>query len=249
MNFVSETGKDLVVLDGVIPSEDLLRKMAKTTDKVVLAFSCGKDAIAAWLNLRRYFKVYPYYMYVVPDLEFIERGIRYYEDFFETHIVRVPQPQFWKWIDNNIFQPSHRTSTTWDLGVPLYDKDELRDILCDEWGLSRDTWSATGVRAADSMTRRTHFKSHGPVNHRRRMFAPVWDWTKQKLVNELNRAGVKLTVDYHLFGRSFDGIDFRFIYPIKRYFPDDYAKIIEWFPMAELEIKRYEFNQARKAAK
>jgi len=46
----------------------------------------------------------------------------------------------------------------------------------------------------------------------------------------------------------FDGIDYRFMKPIKDHFPRDYQRIIEWFPLAELEIKRREFAARRKTA-
>lgn len=48
----------------------------------------------------------------------------------------------------------------------------------------------------------------------------------------------QLPVDYKLFGRTFDGIDYRFLKPIKENFPRDYEKIITWFPLAELELFR-----------
>jgi hypothetical protein len=50
----------------------------------------------------------------------------------------------------------------------------------------------------------------------------------------------KLPIDYHLFGRSFDGMDYRFLKPIKDNFPKDFEKILEWFPLADLEIFRAE---------
>ena len=52
-----------------------------------------------------------------------------------------------------------------------------------------------------------------------------------------------LPVDYEMFGRSFDGIDYRFISPIKERFPDDYARILEWFPMAGWVMRNgFSFN-------
>jgi hypothetical protein len=42
--------------------------------------------------------------------------------------------------------------------------------------------------------------------------------------------------EYEWFGRSFDGIDWRFLAPIKQHAPDDYARILDWFPLADLEV-------------
>ena len=42
--------------------ESLCRTMAEECDTAILAFSTGKDSIAAWLQLRKYFKhIVPYY--------------------------------------------------------------------------------------------------------------------------------------------------------------------------------------------
>ena len=51
---------------------------------------------------------------------------------------------------------------------------------------------------------------------------------------------VKLPIDYEMFGKSFDGLDYRFLKPIKERFPEDYAKIKEFFPLIDLEILRYD---------
>ena len=53
-----------------------------------------------------------------------------------------------------------------------------------------------------------------------------------------------LPVDYHMFGRTFDGIDYRFLAPLKKNRPADYQKVLDWFPLAEMEVWRYERAQA-----
>lgn len=53
----------------------------------LLAFSRGKDSIAAWLTLRKYFdNVVPLFWYLVPDLEFELESLDYFERFFGTKI-------------------------------------------------------------------------------------------------------------------------------------------------------------------
>ena len=56
-------------------SDELCEYMADLCNGcTLLAFSTGKDSIVAWLKLRRYFrKIVPYYLYCVPNLEFIEK--------------------------------------------------------------------------------------------------------------------------------------------------------------------------------
>jgi hypothetical protein len=66
----------------------------------------------------------------------------------------------------------------------------------------------------------------------------VWDWRKQHVMDAIYAARIRLPPDYEWFNRSFDGLDRRFLGPIKAYAPDDYARILQWFPLADLELRR-----------
>jgi hypothetical protein len=47
-----------------------------------------------------------------------------------------------------------------------------------------------------------------------------------------------------MFGRSFDGIDYRFLEPISRLYPEDYQRILQDFPLADLELFRRRMQDA-----
>jgi hypothetical protein len=70
----------------------------------------------------------------------------------------------------------------------------------------------------------------------------VYDWNMEKLTSEIKKEGVKLPIDYKIWGKSFDGLDYRFIKPLKDNFPNDYEKLKILFPLIDVEIKRYEDN-------
>ena len=85
--------------------------MAQECDTAILAFSTGKDSIAAWLQMRRYFKrIVPYYCYSVPNLGFVERSLAYYEDFFGTHIYRLPHRSLYRCLRGLVFQPPEQST-------------------------------------------------------------------------------------------------------------------------------------------
>jgi hypothetical protein len=236
--------------DGFPTSEEIIREIRKETDTVLLAFSAGKDSIAAWLAIREHFKVIPFYRYSIPGLGFVERSLKYYEEFFGTHIIRIQHPSLTRWLNNFVFTPPERCGVIEELDFPEFNYDDQRDILCEDLKLPpNQRWIANGTRATDSLQRRTHFKCHGAINRNGRVFYPIWDWNSEGMMQEFKRSGVAMPVDYQLFGRSFDGIDFRFLNPIKDHFPEDYATILKWFPLAELEIKRFEYAQAHRKAR
>lgn len=228
-------------------SDRLCEYMAERSNGVaLLSFSCGKDSLGAWLQMRRYFKrIIPVYLYIVPGLEFVEQSLTYYEDFFGTHIYRMPQPALYRWLNNYFFQPPERIAKIQELELIEFERDDVFDMVKAKEALPfRSVYTGLGVRAVDSLNRWASIKTHGPVNQNRCNFFPIYDWRKERLLEELVRAGVRLPVDYHIFGRTFDGTDWRFLKPLKETYPRDYARIVEFFPLVEMELLRYEARQA-----
>lgn len=212
---------------------------------VLLSFSCGKDSIALWLKLKEVFDyIIPFYMWLVPGLEFVEDSLRYYEQFFGTRILRVPHPSFYRMLNNFIWQTPERVAIIRAARLPEIDYDDITALITQQYQLPADTFTTTGIRAADSPNRRANIHKHGPINWTRRTFYPIWDMKVAELDELLTDSQIALPVDYEIFGRSFDGLDARFLGPIKEHFPGDYKKVLEWFPLAELELMRYEIGQS-----
>lgn len=218
--------------------------IAKVRDKqneTLLAFSRGKDSIAAWLAIREHFdQVHPYYMYRIPGLEFVEESLAYYEQFFGVKIHRMPHPALHRWLNNCVFQPPERVKVIQQAGLPEHSYDDVRQAVAKMHGLPEDTLMADGIRAADSPIRRVAILKHGPISWSKHLYHPVWDMTIDPMLDLLKRYGLKLPADYTLFGRSFDGLDLRFLLPLKKHRPADFRKVLEWFPLADLEVFRWE---------
>lgn len=231
-------------------SEELCERMASECDTAILAFSTGKDSIAAWLQMRKYFKtIIPFYKYGVPGLRFVEDSLKYYEDFFGCHIYRFPHPSFFKHMSVAMYQPPYRLSVIADkygIDTKSYTNDDIPNIIRQYKNLPYCVYTAVGIRMADSPMRRMTVKTYGAINHNKQTFYPVYDWVKDDLLNEIRASGIKLPVDYMLFGRTFDGLTYKFLKPLKEHIPEDYETVLKWYPYAELEIARFDgFNQIR----
>lgn len=217
-------------------------RLQGSNEKLLLSFSTGKDCLAAWVMVRDHFKeIIPFYLYLVPGLEFVEKSLDYYEKVLGTRIIRLPAPQFYGMMNDLVYQPPERIMTIQACNWPKFDYPDVRQIIIEDSGLPDGTFYATGVRAPDSPMRMTAISKYGPITHSQNKFHPVWNWTKAKLVSELHNNGIKLPVDYRLFSRTWDSLDFRFLWNIKREFPEDFQRIVDWFPLVELEFSRYEF--------
>lgn len=227
-------------------SDDLCRYVREERGgRVMLSFSCGKDSIASWLQLRRFgIEVVPVYLYRIPGLAFVEKSLRYYETWFGMPILRMPHPALYGWLNAFTFQAPERLAIIDRFDPPTFTYDDVFDIVRDAYQLGGQSLMATGVRVRDNPYRWSAVQKYGALNHNRCTFFPIFDWSKQTVADAIRDAGVKLPIDYKLFGRSFDGLDWRFMKPLKDNLPDDYAKVVEWFPMVELEVKRIEWREA-----
>lgn len=223
-------------------SDELCQAMAERTNGVtLLRFSCGKDAIASYIQLRRYFHtIIPVYHYLHPDLSFVNKSLEYYEGIIGRHIIRVPNQMLYKHLNSGLFQTKRSWEAILNYDLPNFDNDDVNEYIKEDLGLDQGVFTAVGVRAADSLNRRRSIKMHGAVNEKRKSFFPVYDWNMERLVKEIWRSGIKLPIDYKIWGKSFDGLDYRFIKPLKDHFPEDYDKLREYFPLIDVEIKRYD---------
>lgn len=227
-------------------SEELIDYIRSKTDTVFLSWSNGKDALGAYLAIRHKFKrIIPFYLYLIPDLEFVEQSLCYYECVFQCRIHRLPHPSLYRWLKNLTFQAPENCAIIQSSSLENFSYDGCVKFLIEDYGYPETAWTATGVRAVDSPTRLASIRKWGAHNEKRKTFLPVWDWRKPRLLSEIERSGIKLPVDYHLFGRSFDGIDRRFIEPIKKHFPKDYERIKEFFPLIDADVLRAKYGRER----
>lgn len=226
---------------GPPPGEEIVKQVRKETGKkTLLAFSTGKDSIAAMLAIRDTFDVIPVYFYLIPGMEFVEESLAYYErELFGRPIVRMPHPALYRWLNSYVYQPPHRAPVIDAARLPEFDYRDVHDLVREKFD-APDALCATGVRAADSPMRRVSIMQHGAILKSKGEYFPVWDWKKARLVQELAKSGVKLPIDYRIWGRTFDGLDARFLVPLKKHFPRDFARVLEWFPLAEADVFRAE---------
>lgn len=223
--------------------EKIVQQVRKETGaKTLLAFSSGKDSIAAMLAIRDHFDdVIPFYLYLVPDLEFVEDALDYYERtlFGGRKIIRMPHPSLYRWLNGKVYQPPHHAPVIEAAQLPEFDYKDVHDLIRMEYDAPK-ALVATGVRAADSPMRHISIMQHGAILRNKGEYFPVWDWKQDRLLTEIEKSGVKLPIDYKIFGRSFDGLDARFLIPMKKHLPRDYQKVLEWFPLAEADVFRAE---------
>ena len=217
---------------------------AERGDTVLLSFSRGKDSIATWLYLRENgFEIVPFFMYLVPHMSWEDESLAYYEEFFGQQIMRLPHPAFYWMLNKLQWETPETVAVIRAMKLPYYNFATMDNLIAMEHGLS-EPFCAMGIRQCDGLERRRLIQQMGVVGigerSRRRFYYPIWDWNIEQISRAILKAGVRLPADYNLFGRTVVALNYRRLREIKRQFPADYARILEWFPLAELEIFRYE---------
>ena len=226
--------------------DEYIRRYGETT---LQSFSRGKDSIACTLGIRKRLNIIPVHFILVPGLEFVEESLDYYErKLFGRHILRLPHPSFYRYLNEGLFQTVERNE--------VIDAARLKEITYMDVFASAarqegfepsSLLTAVGARAADSALRQMSMRRHGAFRPSTQSWWAIWDWNKARLMEEISRAGISLPVDYLMFGRSFGGLDAQYIIPIKKMFPRDYRRILDWFPLIDAEIWLYEKNQQNAA--
>lgn len=237
----------------VTPSADIRRKLAEDGKPVIVAFSRGKDSIAAMISLiEAGVDVIPVHMWRVPNLQFELDSLKYFEDFFQMKIWNLPHRDFWYYLREGVSMAPWQNSIVLAADIQEIPHDVFWTGFKKHVGLDPDdTWVADGIRAADSPMRRLAMVTHGPMTNShtkfegelyKKQFAHVvWDWKIADIRQCVAANDVKLPIDYDLFDRTFDGLDYRFTKPIREHLPEDFETIIKWFPAVEMEFMRYEW--------
>ncbi|WP_239324246.1 phosphoadenosine phosphosulfate reductase [Snodgrassella gandavensis] len=225
----------------ILAGTNTIKKVAKEHRQSILAFSTGKNAVAAYLAIKDSFTdVYPYYLYLVPELEFVEEQLDLYERQFGFKITRLPHPALYQMLRAHVFQPLYNIPVIDEAKLVDFDYADIRKVMCGMFNLPLNTPVANGTRVEKNPKRRLSMLRHGSIVKSQRQYYPIWDWKKSDLLHCFTQHNVRLGSDYKVFGCSFDSLDLRFLLPIKQFYPRDYQKILEFFPLCELEIYRWE---------
>ncbi|WP_433863175.1 hypothetical protein [Sphingobacterium thalpophilum] len=226
-------------------SEQLCERIAEIANGIaIVSFSMGKDSIAAYIQMKKYFdRIYPVFYYMVPDLEFQNKSLEYYEnEVFKERILRFPSPALYRQLAYFMYQHPNAVDFIHEKDIYIPHYDEVFAAAKMDLDLDIGTYTGVGVRMNDSLNRRFSIKKYGAVNEKRSQFYPVFDWSNDKLITEIRASGIKLPIDYRIWGRTFDGFHYKFLKPLKDHFPNDYEKCKTLYPFLDLELIRHEQN-------
>lgn len=210
---------------------DSIKTQSKITDSVIVGFSGGKDSIVTLDLCMRYFRnVKVFFMYLVPNLEFQEKTLRWYENKYNTEIIRIPHFEASEFLKYGSF-------TQADLSVDVVGINDTYEYLRQATGVE---WIAAGERAADSIVRNAMLKKSGSIDYKRKRFYPLIYWKKNEVLQYIKYRKLYLSPEQKKIGFSFRSLAGNELAIIKELYPSDFEKIKAVYPFCEAGIIRYE---------
>ena len=210
---------------------DPIKTQSRVTDSVIVGFSGGKDSIVTLDLCVKYFKrVVPFFMYLVPELEFQERTLKWYENKYNIEIIRIPHFEC-----SNFLKYGSFTMADWN--VDIVGINDTYEYLRQTTNIE---WIAAGERCADSIVRNAMIKKSGSIDYKRGRFYPLAYWKKQEVLEYIKYKKLYLSPEQKKIGFSFRSLAGSELSVIKSLYPDDYKKILKVYPFCEAGVKRFE---------
>ena len=210
---------------------DPIKTQSSVTSSVIVGFSGGKDSIVTLDLCFKYFKnVKPFFMYLVPDLEFQEKTLQWYENKYKTEIIRIPHFECSNFLKYGSFT----------LHDPNVDIVKITDTYAYLRELTGIHWIAAGERCADSIVRNAMIKKSGSIDYKRGRFYPLAYWKKNEVLHYIKTKRLYLSPEQRKIGFSFRSLAGCELAVIKQMYPKDYEKILKVYPFAGAGVERFE---------
>ena len=208
---------------GKVDCFNAIRSISTLTEPCLVGFSTGRDSVVMLDLLMKNYKgkmTFIYY-YFVPNLEYKEKLLRYYESKYDIKIERRPS-----WV-----------TLSYMLGRIVKQSDSFNDSR-HEFGVS---YFSLGERRAESFKRRGKLAHIYGVDERNKYLYPLIDFTNKQVEAYRSMNNLLVGEEYKVgFKHDLSVPDAKALLYIKHQYPDDYKKIIATFPKLEAGVRRLE---------
>ena len=209
--------------------------------KATIGFSTGKDSVVGLdMMIKAGIEPVPIYFYIVPELEFIENNIKLYENHFGVKVGRMPHPILYDYIRNIDWQPYGKVFTMYmlDIGSRITFEMGNKEYLSKK-KIEGVEYDCNCMKMSDSLNRRLLLRKLPDIDTKKKIIYLAKYMTDKDIFEYMKQNNIPLTDDYKIFGRSWDGLSYHFLYGVHKHYPRDYETIKSYFPLIDAELFRY----------
>lgn len=237
-------------------AKQIVDRIADETDTILLSYSGGKESLACLDLCRPKFKnIICFHYYLVPDLELDKKMYRFAKARYGVEILSYPSPDLVELLGSGVFNvvPNKKAQSMKKIKVEDIYKRAVYDSK-EKFGLDV-SWVCVGKRKADSLLRRLELRQYelegifrpkqGSLSLPK--FFPLTSFNKEQVISYLKVHNIpipSLTSDK----TTSSGVSLKaeVLTILKEKYPSDYAKILEVFPQAAMQVFRAEQYKGKK---
>lgn len=217
-----------------------IKTLSTKTERVILFHSgAGKDSIALLNMLSPYFKeIVCVYMFMVKDLEHINKYIRYSEKKYPNcRFIQTPHYAYY----NNKKLGMYGTE---QVGYAEWNVAKINEKIQEQTGIE---YSVMGFKKNDSMNRRLMLNGYENfTNPQGTKVYPLSDWNNKQVLAYIQKNRLIEPINYGQSNRRSSGTDIEdiaFLTWMRKNYPNDLKKTIAEFPDCERILFEYDYSQ------
>ena len=220
---------------------NIIQTVAKQANSVVLFHSAsGKDSIALLDLLYPHFnRIVCVYMYVVPNLDHINRYIAYAQRKYpKAEFIQVPHYGLFSYYKTGYMGCNQRN-------IRKYNLSELTDLIRAKYGIE---WVCFGFKQSDGMNRRVMLRTYeqNAINTSTHKFFPLSEYKNGDVMRYIEQNNLIKPEKYGSTQSSGTNIsDIGYLTYLRNNYPQDLKKIIAEFPMVERILYEYDYETAQ----
>lgn len=213
-----------------------MKELATKHDRVLVGFSGGKDSLVILDLACRFFKqVVPFYMELVPGLEFDNRRLAIAKERYGLDVIRFPHFIFWEYLKNGIYC---------DFIEAFENLPEIKAWDYYRWVIHETNCSLMldGMKKSDGTFRRRKFANESAEEKRMR-YRPIKSWLKWEVLNYLKAQNIPLPKQESSTAAGNAGVSLQVqeVLWMHDNYPADYEKIKAAFPYVDAIVARRDF--------
>lgn len=217
-----------------------MEQQAAKHGEVVVAYSGGKDSLVVMdLACRTFPKVRAFFKYLIPNLEYCEEWMRFSKDRWGVEVIQFPHEMMLESLANGVWCNANvgLAKGIGRGGLPL------KLSFAYAFALSGSPICATGMKDADGLKRRQFFSNirDGGDPIWNRVIHPIRGWRKKDVIDYLTVQKIPLPKQERRAVTSGVGLGHTELCWLHDDYPEDFKKLLRFYPYAYAAIKRREW--------